>query len=249
LKSILDRWIHGLDGNGWNSQFWMNHDQPRAVSRFGNDQEYRIPSAQALAVVTLTLPGTPYIYMGEEIGMTNVQYAIEDYRDLEILNWYNEQLALGKHADDLLRSVHLMGRDNARTPMQWDSTKNAGFSSGQPWLKVNPNFTEINVALAQQQTDGIWPWYQRLIALRKQEKTFVYGTYEPFMLDSEQVFAYRRHDQSNDFLVLVNLSDHPATLEIPQNLRSHNWNLVLDNRDNMSLDSLLPWQALILRRS
>lgn len=247
LKSILNRWIEGLDGNGWNSQFWMNHDQPRAVSRFGNAQQYRIESAQALAAVTLTLPGTPYIYMGEEIGMTNVKYPIEEYRDLEILNWYNEQLAAGANPEDLMHSIHHIGRDNARTPMQWNSGPNAGFSQGQPWLKVNPNYTEINVAAAQQSREGIFPWYQQLIALRKQHKTLVYGRYTPFMLESEQVFAFRRTDDAGDFLVLVNLSDNPASLSLPNEVVSLSWEVVMDNQANKSLASLLPWQALIMR--
>jgi oligo-1,6-glucosidase len=247
LKSILNRWIEGLDGDGWNSQFWMNHDQPRAVSRFGNAQQYRIESAQALAAVTLTLPGTPYIYMGEEIGMTNVKYPIEEYRDLEILNWYNEQLTLGANPEALMHSIHHIGRDNARTPMQWTSGPNAGFSSAKPWLKVNPNYSEINVEAAQKSKAGIFPWYQQLIALRKQHITLVYGRYTPFMLESEQVFAHRRTDAHGDFLVLINLSDNPASLELPSDVSSLSWAVVMDNQANRSMTTLLPWQALIMR--
>lgn len=248
LKSILNRWIHGLDGIGWNSQFWMNHDQPRAVSRFGDDKVYREASAKALATITLTLPGTPYVYMGEEIGMTNVQYAIEDYRDLEILNWYREQLELGQNPEKLLRSIHLMGRDNARTPMQWDDSANAGFTKGTPWLKVNPNFTEINVATAKNNVDGIWPWYQQMIALRKQEKTFVYGAYQSFMDDSEQVVAYRRTDAEGDFLVLVNLSGEEASLSLPDDVAAKNWRVVMNNlKSPESVSELRPWQALVLK--
>lgn len=248
LKSILNRWIHGLDGIGWNSQFWMNHDQPRAVSRFGDDKLYREASAKALATITLTLPGTPYVYMGEEIGMTNVQYAIEDYRDLEILNWYREQLELGQDPERLLRSIHLMGRDNARTPMQWDDSDNAGFTKGTPWLKVNPNYTEINVAAAKKKDDGIWPWYQQMIALRKQEKTFVYGAYQSFMDDSEQVVAYRRTDAAADFLVLVNLSGEVASLTLPDEVVAISWSVVMNNLESpISVSELRPWQALVLR--
>lgn len=261
LKSILKRWIEGLDGIGWNSQFWMNHDQPRAVSRFGNDQSFRIESAQALAAVTLTLPGTPYIYMGEEIGMTNVQYPIEAYRDLEIINWYREQLAQGRDPVQLLTSIHRMGRDNARTPMQWTDGPQAGFTTGMPWLRVNPNFAQINVAAAQAEEQGVWPWYQRLIALRKVRKTLVYGHYESFMDSSEQVFAYRRRDANGDFLVLVNLSDQPADLTLPEPVRRDDWHLVMTNRGpadqpsrlNLAqpsgwLQYLSPWQAVVAER-
>lgn len=250
LKNILNRWIDGLNGIGWNSQFWMNHDQPRAVSRFGNDQQHRKASAKALAAVTLTLPGTPYIYMGEEIGMTNVAFPIEDYRDLEIHNWFNEQVASGREPETLLPSIHQMGRDNARTPMQWDASDNAGFSVGQPWLRVNPNYPEINVAADRVDPDGIWSWYRDLIALRKANKTLVYGRYTPFMTDSEQVFAFRRDDAAGDYLMLINLSDQPADLSLPDSVTSEAWQTVMNNLDSMDgLSSLRPWQALILERS
>ncbi|EAR09506.1 alpha-glucosidase [Reinekea blandensis] len=247
LKEILNRWIDGLDGVGWNSQFWMNHDQPRAVSRFGNDADYRVESAKALAAVTLTLPGTPYIYMGEEIGMTNVAYPIEDYRDLEIHNWYNEQVAAGQNPEALLASVHRMGRDNARTPMQWDASTHAGFTSGTPWLKVNPNYPDINVAADRANPDGIWHWYRDLIALRKARKTLVYGRYEPYMIDSEQLFAFRRQDQQGDFLVLINLSDERAITRLPESVTELAWQVVKNNYPGHDrIDALKPWQALIL---
>lgn len=250
LKRILNRWIEGLDGVGWNSQFWMNHDQPRAVSRFGNDREHRQASAKALAAVTLTLPGTPYIYMGEEIGMTNVAYSIEDYRDLEIHNWYNEQVAAGRVPEQLLASIHRMGRDNARTPMQWDASENAGFSVGDPWLKVNPNYPTINVATERADPKGIWHWYHDLIALRKVNKTLVYGRYIPFMLDSEQVFAYRRQDADGDYLILINLSDHRADLVLPDSVMAEPWQVVMNNVEALDgFASLQAWQALILEHT
>jgi oligo-1,6-glucosidase len=250
LKSILNRWINGLEGVGWNSQFWMNHDQPRAVSRFGNDQEYRVESAKALAAITLTLPGTPYIYMGEEIAMTNVEYGIEDYRDLEILNWYNEKIDQGFSPKDLMPSIHKMGRDNARTPMQWDDSENGGFTKGTPWLKVNPNYVDINVKAAKADNDGVWPWYQALIALRKREKTLVYGKYEPIMEHSDAVFAYRRTDANGDFLVLVNLSDHDVKVDLPAGVLEVIWKPLLNNvSSNEWRDRLMPWQAIILERT
>jgi len=248
LKSILNRWIRGLENVGWNSQFWMNHDQPRAISRFGNDNEYRIPSAKALATVTLTLPGTPYIYMGEEIGMTNVKYSINEYKDLEILNWYNEQIELGKTPDELIPSVHAMGRDNARTPMHWNNSEHAGFTTGTPWIKVNPNYIDINVESAKQEANGIWSWYRDLIQLRKQEKTLVYGSYESIMEDSEQVFAHRRTDEQGDFLILVNLSDNVAVMSLSQTTRAQKWQSIMNNQSNDDwLNKLEPWQAVIVK--
>lgn len=248
LKSILNRWIDGLDGIGWNSQFWMNHDQPRAVSRFGNDQQYREASAKALATITLTLPGTPYIYMGEEIGMTNVAFEIDDYRDLEIHNWYSEQMAAGADPETLMSAIHRMGRDNARTPMQWNDSPNAGFTEGTPWLRVNPDYRQINVARDRDNPHGIWYWYRDLIQLRKQQKTLVYGRYVPFMVDSEQVFAYRRYDEQGDYLILVNLSDASAPVELPPAVAQRDWYTVLNNTGDAGyMIELTPWQAVICR--
>jgi oligo-1,6-glucosidase len=227
----------------------MNHDQPRAVSRFGNDQQYRIESAKALATVTLTLPGTPYIYMGEEIAMTNVEFGIEDYRDLEILNWYNEKIDQGANPEELMPSIHKMGRDNARTPMQWDASKNAGFTTGSPWLKVNPNYLDINVAAAKQEKEGVWAWYQSLISLRKEAKTFVYGRYESVFEESESIFAYRRTDEQGDYFVMVNLSDDEITVELPDSISSESWQKVMNNAENDDWMNLLsPWQAIIVER-
>ena len=144
LKEIWNRWQTELNRFGWNSLFWNNHDLPRIVSRWGNDKEYRAESAKMLATLLHGMQGTPYIYQGEELGMTNVQYAIEDYRDIEIRNMYQERLAKGYEEADIMRSIHAKGRDNARTPMQWDDTENAGFTQGIPWIKVNPNYREIN---------------------------------------------------------------------------------------------------------
>ena len=144
LKEVLSRWQKALDGCGWNSLFWDNHDLPRIVSRWGDDKEYRVESAKMLAVLLHGMQGTPYIYQGEELGMTNVRYSISDYRDIEILNMYKERKALGYPENEIMESIYAKGRDNARTPMQWDSSCNAGFSAGRPWMKVNPNYTQIN---------------------------------------------------------------------------------------------------------
>jgi oligo-1,6-glucosidase len=188
--------------------------------------------------------------MGEEIAMTNVEYGIEDYRDLEILNWYNEKIDQGFSPKDLMPSIHKMGRDNARTPMQWDDSENGGFTKGTPWLKVNPNYVDINVKAAKADNDGVWPWYQALIALRKREKTLVYGKYEPIMEHSDAVFAYRRTDANGDFLVLVNLSDHDVKVDLPAGVLDVIWKPLLNNvSSNEWRDRLMPWQAIILERT
>ena len=163
LKEIWNRWQTELNRFGWNSLFWNNHDLPRIVSRWGNDKEYRAESAKMLATLLHGMQGTPYIYQGEELGMTNVQYAIEDYRDIEIRNMYQERLAKGYEEADIMRSIHAKGRDNARTPMQWDDTENAGFTQGIPWIKVNPNYREINAESQVNDPCSIYNYYKKLV--------------------------------------------------------------------------------------
>ena len=163
LKQVLTKWQEALDGSGWNSLFWDNHDLPRIVSRWGNDQDYRKESAKMLAVVLHGMQGTPYIYQGEELGMTNVQYPIEDYEDLETLNMYHERKKQGYQDEGIMRSIHAKSRDNARTPMQWDASDNAGFTTGTPWLKVNPNYIEINAKDNLEDPDSVFACYQKLI--------------------------------------------------------------------------------------
>lgn len=175
LRDILHKWQVGLADKGWNSLYLNNHDQPRMVSRFGDDGKYRVISAKMLATLLHTLKGTPYIYQGEEIGMTNVKFtAIEHYKDIEILNMYREKVTEGgADPNSVLNAIHIKGRDNARTPMQWDDSANAGFTEGEPWLKVNPNYKEINVEQALADSDSIFYYYQRLLALRKKIRSWL----------------------------------------------------------------------------
>ena len=246
MKRILNRWALGLEGKGWNSQFLMNHDQPRALSRFGNDGEFRRPSAKCLATLTLTLPGTPYVYQGEEIGMTNVAYDIDEYRDLETLNWYEEKLALGWDKDDLMRSIHAKGRDNSRTPMQWTADIEAGFTQGQPWLKVNPNHKEINAAAEQEHPDSIFHYYQTLIQLRKDHKDLVYGRFDLLLPDHEQLFCYQRKGKVGNYLVLLNFSDEEQALPESFDLKGEE---LINNLPGQTGFQLLPWQARVLFQS
>ena len=211
FKAVISKWQTDLAvGQGWNSLFWNNHDLPRAISIWGNDGAYRVQCAKAFAILLHLMRGTPFIYQGEEIGMTNYPFeTIDQVEDIESLNMYAERLAQGYKPEDIMASIRAIGRDNARTPMQWDATDQAGFTTGQSWLAVNANYQTINVEAALADKDSIFYTYQKLIALRKQNDWVVYGDYE--LLDtSDNVFAYLRHFEGKQYLVVVNFSDEVA---------------------------------------
>jgi len=212
LKSCIDRWQRGLYGNGWNSLFLNNHDLPRIVSRWGDDKQYRAESAKMLATMLHGLQGTPYIYQGEELGMTNICLPLEQYRDIEIHNLYAERIAQGYAPQDIMQSIYARGRDNARTPMQWTDEKNAGFSQEEPWLPVNPNYVRINARAALQDTGSVFYYYQELIALRKQLRVFRDGRFTLYDPESEQTFFYSRDTEEEHLLVLCNFSDRPVSM-------------------------------------
>ena len=219
LKKIFWDWHNALKKNGWNSIYMNNHDQPRMVSRFGNDQAYRIESAKMLATLLLTWPGTPYIYQGEEIGITNVNFeSIKDYRDIETLNYYEEKLSKGENPWDIMSRIHTSSRDNARTPMQWDESENAGFTDGTPWMNLNPNFTEINVKKALEDQNSIYYYYKELIALRKKYEVFVYGDCELLYPDDENIFAYVRTLERQKFLILLNFFQNDVEFKMPADI-------------------------------
>ncbi|MBR7634847.1 alpha-glucosidase [Janthinobacterium lividum] len=216
FKQIISKWQTELADAGWNSLFWNNHDLPRAVSKYGDPGRYRVESAKMLATALHFLKGTPYVYQGEEIGMTNVRFdSIDDYRDIESLNLYHERTAAGVSPETMMAGIHANGRDNARTPMQWNSTHNAGFSTGTPWLKLNPNYPEINVAAALEQPDSVFFHYQKLIELRKHWDVMVYGKYLPLLEQHPQVFAYRRSLGSQQLVVVNNFSGEHVELDLP----------------------------------
>ncbi|KHA77602.1 hypothetical protein NC77_17530 [Janthinobacterium lividum] len=216
FKQIISKWQTELADTGWNSLFWNNHDLPRAVSKYGDPGRYRVESAKMLATALHFLKGTPYVYQGEEIGMTNVRFdSIDDYRDIESLNLYHERTAAGVSPETIMAGIHANGRDNARTPMQWNSTHNAGFSTGTPWLKLNPNYPEINVAAALEQPDSVFFHYQKLIELRKHWDVMVYGKYLPLLEQHPQVFAYRRSLGSQQLVVVNNFSGEHVELDLP----------------------------------
>lgn len=208
FKQIFSKWHHAVGKKGWINVYLDNHDFPRMVSRFGNDGAYREQSAKLLATLLLTLRGTPCIYQGSEIGMTNVAFdSLEDYKDIEIVNAWAEIKEKGGDEAAFLKAVHIQGRDNARTPIQWDASPHAGFTTGTPWIKVNPNYTHINAKAALANPTSIFYYYQKMLQLRKQYSTLIYGDYEDLMPDSEQLYAYRRWDENGEFLVLLNFSD------------------------------------------
>jgi len=210
FKRCVERWQRALHGRGWNSVYLMNHDQPRSVSRFGDDGRFRLESGRTLLMHLLSLGGTPYIYQGEEIGMTNVAFPeIEDYRDVEILNHYREWIEAGRSVQETMASIHRMGRDNARTPMQWDASPNAGFSSATPWIAVNPNHVAINVEVAERNPDSVLAFARRMIAFRKAHPCLVYGSFELLLPDDEECFAYIRDDGKERLLVALNFGDLP----------------------------------------
>lgn len=233
LKQIMTRWQKELEGMGWNSIYLMNHDQPRAVSRFGNDREYRNESAKMLATFTLMLQGTPYIYQGEEIGMTNVAFdSIEDYRDVETLNWYHEQVEeKGADAQSLLKVINAKSRDNARTPLQWDDSENAGFTSGKPWIKVNPNYTSINVQNVLADPNSIFYYYKKLIELRKQNPVIVYGRYDLLLGKNEKIYAFTRTLESDRLLVVLNFTGERAVFALPETISYLRAELLIANYD------------------
>lgn len=231
LKRIVGKWQLAMRDNGWNSLYMNNHDQPRMVSRFGNDGEYRAESAKMLATLLHTLRGTPFIYQGEEIGMRNVSFgSIEEYRDIETLNLYREK-ALQGNADpsEVLALIHKKGRDNARTPMQWDDGINAGFSGGMPWIGVNPDYTGINVQNALADGDSILHYYKKLIAMRKENPVMVYGEYIPILEDEEAIFAYIRQLDGERLLVILNFTGVPAVCNLAGQFSPSGVELLLSN--------------------
>ena len=219
LKKVLNRWQTYLEGKAWNSLYWSNHDQPRIVSRLGSDKEaYRELSAKMLGTCLHLMKGTPYIYQGEELGMTNVPFAsLEEFRDIESINAYREYTENGIIApDDMMKYLNYKSRDNARTPMQWSDEENGGFTKGAPWIKINPNYTMINAKEQMERADSVFHYYQKLILLRKKEPIIVYGTFELLMPEDEDIFMYTRSYGEERLLVVCNFSEKVRNVEIPE---------------------------------
>jgi oligo-1,6-glucosidase len=249
LKQTLARWQEGLSDVGWNSLYWDNHDQPRVVSRFGDDGEHRERSAKTLATVLHLQRGTPYVYQGDELGMTNYPFAsIEDFRDIESVNYYNESVRLGEDPEEVLASLRAMSRDNSRTPMQWDASPHAGFTKGEPWIPVHPDHTEVNAERQVGDPDSVFEHYRRLIAFRHEEPAVVHGDFTLLLPEDEHLFAFTRSHEGTELLVLGNFSggdvDVPARVLDP-------WvgaELVLFNVAGGSGARLGPWASRVYRR-
>lgn len=254
LKQVMSRWQKDLEGKGWNSLYLSNHDQPRAVSRFGNDDDYWLESAKLLATFLHTLHGTPYIYQGEEIGMTNVAFAsIEDYRDIETLNLYREWIdEKGLDPNIVMPIIHARSRDNARTPMQWDDSEHAGFTTGTPWLKVNPNYPTINVEQSLSDANSILHYYQKLIQLRKQNPVIAYGSYELILDAHEQIYAYTRTLEQTRLLIMLNFSADTPVFALPTHVHFADYELLISNypvdpTEHPNLLTLRPFEARVYR--
>ena len=247
FKEVWNKWQTEIYGCGWNSLFWDNHDLPRIVSRWGDEGQYREESAKMLATLLHGMQGTPYIYQGEELGMTNVKYELEEYRDIELFGMYKERRAQGYTHEELMESIYAKTRDNARTPMQWDTTEQAGFTTGKPWMKVNPNYTEINAAEQVDCEDSIFNYYRKLIQLRKELPVLTDGKFTMLDMDHDQIFAYLRDNGEDKLLVVCNF--YGNTVDYAVSEKAEDLELLIGNytEENMQTDVLRPYEARIYR--
>lgn len=251
FKQIMSKWQNELEGQAWNSLYLSNHDQPRPVSRFGNDEpEYRAISAKMLATCLHMMQGTPYVYQGEELGMTNCPFpSMDDVKDIESINAFRELCGAGKIApDDMMRFIRLRGRDNARTPMQWDDSANAGFTQGTPWIMVNPNYKEINAVKELSEPDSVFHYYQKLIALRKQEEVIVYGSYQLLEPDNESLYIYTRTLGKEKLLVICSFVKDEVCYDIPEEFAGGT--ILIGNYERENAEGrimLKPYEALVLK--
>ncbi|ANC79099.1 glucohydrolase [Fictibacillus phosphorivorans] len=251
LKKVLTRWQKGLEKEGWNALFIENHDKPRVVSTWGNDDEFWYESATSFGAMYFLMQGTPFIYQGQEIGMTNVQFdSIEDYDDVADKNRYRIKREEGVSHEDIMSVIWASSRDNSRTPMQWNSDENAGFTTGTPWMKVNPNFTEINVEKQEQDEHSILSFYKKMIALKKKNEVFTYGVYDLILEEDEQIYAYTRTLGEEKIVVITNLSKTEAKFETELKLNAND--LLLANKevaahDDVTSVALQPYEARVYR--
>ena len=252
LKKILTRWQKGLQDIAWNSLYWENHDQPRSVSRFGNDSdEYREISAKMLATCIHMMQGTPYVYQGEELGMTNCPFnTLDNFRDLESINAFHELTEQGKMTEeDMMAAIGYKGRDNARTPMQWDDSAYAGFSTANPWIMVNPNYTKINAKDQVNREDSVFKYYQKLIKLRHESELIVYGTYDLILDDDKDIYAYIRTLGDEKLIVYCNFSENTRKVEIPEEFV--NKKVLISNYSDAKANpkiTLRPYEAIVIQK-
>ena len=252
LKKILTRWQKGPQDIAWNSLYWENHDQPRSVSRFGNDSdEYREISAKMLATCIHMMQGTPYVYQGEELGMTNCPFnTLDNFRDLESINAFHELTEQGKMTEeDMMAAIGYKGRDNARTPMQWDDSAYAGFSTATPWIMVNPNYTKINAKDQINREDSVFKYYQKLIKLRHESELIVYGTYDLILDDDKDIYAYIRTLGDEKLIVYCNFSENTREVELPEEFT--NGKVLISNYIDAKVNhkiTLRPYEAIVIQK-
>ncbi|MDR6125263.1 glycosidase [Bacillus sp. SLBN-46] len=235
-----------------NSQFLNNHDHTRLVTRFGNDNIYRVESAKCFAVLLHTLPGMPYIYQGEEIGMTGVRFnSIEDYHDIAMKNKYKEEVGKGRDPEEVFESLLHLSRDNSRTPVQWDDSVNGGFTEGTPWIKVNPNYKEINIAQALADPDSVFYFYKKLIQLRKENEVMVYGDFQEILEDHEQIYSFIREWDKERWLVVLNISEQQVEVKLPEFVSVLEKKIIITNYKDQSDSSeelnMRPYQAIVYK--
>lgn len=245
LKKCYAKWQNTLYNKGWNSLFMNNHDLPRVVSRWGNDGKYRKESAKMLAVMLHGMQGTPYIYQGEELGMTNVKFSdISEYEDIETLNMYKERVEAGYSKAEIMKSLYARSRDNARTPMQWSKEENAGFTKGTPWFSVNPNYVDVNAEEAVQDEASVYHFYQKLIALRKEYSVFVDGKFELLLPEDEKIFAYTRTDGKCTMLVCVNFTEETVKWPLEEQWKAGE--MLIHNYEGEVEEELKPYEAIMI---
>ncbi|WP_181348109.1 alpha-glucosidase [Thalassobacillus sp. CUG 92003] len=246
LKENFEKWQTSLHGVGWNSLYWNNHDQPRIVSRFGDDRKYREKSAKMLATCLHMMQGTPYIYQGEELGMTNVHFdRVEDYKDIETLNMYKEKSELGWPHEHIMEAIYAKGRDNARTPMQWDTSEHAGFTEGTPWLPVNENYQTINAEAVLRDKQSIFYYYQKLIKLRKERDIISEGAFELLMREHPNVFAYERIGEEESLVVLCNFSSEAQEIDADIATRIKDADRLISNENQGNRMALRPYEGSV----
>ena len=250
LKRVMSEWQTKLYGRGWNALYFENHDQPRVISRWGNDTVYREKCAKAYATILHGMQGTPYIYQGEEIGMTNVYFDLDEYEDIEVRNAYKELVLNGKtiSEDDFKKAVWNKSRDNARTPMQWDDSDNAGFTTGKPWFGVSDRYKEINVKQALADKDSIFYYYKKLIELRHKESLLTEGNYQLLLPEDEKIFAYLRNTENETWLIVANMSEDTALTDELKPFVNDKQDIMIGNYDRANLDEALrPYEAFMMR--
>lgn len=250
LKKIMSKWQTELAGTAWNSLYWCNHDQPRMLSRMGNDSpEFREASAKMLGTCLHMMQGTPYVYQGEELGMTNYPFtSLAEFRDIESINAYRELTEKGiVSPEDMFDYISYKGRDNARTPMQWNDGPQAGFTEGTPWIPVNPNYREINAKEQMERESSVFQYYKKLIRLRKEHEIIVYGDYELLLPDSEELYVYLRKYRDEKLLVICNYTEQETAFQIPEELRGRTAELLISNYDKDTAGMADAGQEILLR--